>query len=980
MSAQDAANWEKNYPDDLNKNNKVKTGQDYFTIPVVDLKIGQQYSFNFQWVYPNGKVSPWSDGLTLTAASYVSQLTKPTITVTPASLGYTVSYTKQTDKNFDNAIIEEAVSTSNTAPTSGYQEVGVTSSNPITITVGDVLKRWVRLKLTDKIAGNTAYSDPVAVTPVDPVAAALDITPPTSASGITAAWSGNNILITATISVDAKKFIIKLTNGSNDGFFTKFPSTSGTSQSILITQQELYNTFGEYYTSFTGLFVSADSLDNRDSGVSFTVSEKTNVLLGVVPTFTLTGITNGYTATWTLPSGASYAKVYESGTSWGSGNPTESDLVFSGASPAIIKKTVYTLRYVKIRYITDDGFTSSWSAEQSVTPIDAIAADVNAPDAPSTISATAGTDSTGTIGFNGVVNISWAGVSDSTLRGYRIRFRPYRASAPFENYSYVDSPGTATTYRLAGLALGTTYEVGIASYDEFNNTSSSYTALSPNIAVSGTPFVGTNVSTTGYFEAGVSGTDTGTFKFGYGVDTGKRGLVLNPNNYWYIDSAQSALFKIGGASSNYVSWNGTKLFVDGDLGVAGGTTIGGNIAMGASGASIYQGTLNGSGNLTSDGFLLNSAGLVIKKGAVQLRLDTSDGGIYAQYGQIAGWTIDSSKFERGTTGTYTGISSSGTYAIWAGSPVSAGNSSAKFSVTPAGAVTASDITITGGSLTVGASSIAASTGKLISTDAEITGKITANSGSITGNLDIAGTFFIGASASSGDRILINSGGIAAYASGDASPRFQLSKDGTGKIGGWTINATSLSSAGITLNSGSQNISFTNGFQIDNDNFTYNVAGSVQASSTYYGSDTNTDGAVQDSFVSTAPGTAVASSVSIKPSSGYNATTSPALFMSTSGYSTLQAGGSYISLSSTGVVINTNTTGGIALKGFTTARHRMYDSTKEAGAVLQIFSDGRVTAGRAFYRSGASESSITNINHGTWPSVGLIGDVIFSTAD
>ena len=61
----------KDYPDDLNKDKKVKTGQDYFTIPVVDLKIGQQYSFNFQWVYPNGKVSPWSDGLTLTTASYV---------------------------------------------------------------------------------------------------------------------------------------------------------------------------------------------------------------------------------------------------------------------------------------------------------------------------------------------------------------------------------------------------------------------------------------------------------------------------------------------------------------------------------------------------------------------------------------------------------------------------------------------------------------------------------------------------------------------------------------------------------------------------------------------------------------------------------------------------------------------------------------------------------------------------------------------
>jgi hypothetical protein len=985
--SKDAQYDAKNFPSDLNKNNKVKTGQDYFTIPVVDLNIGQTYSFNFQWVYPNGKVSPWSDGYSVTAASYVSKLTKPTITVTPASLGYTVSYTKQTDKNFDNAIIEEAISTSNTAPTTGYQEVGVTSSNPITITVGDVLKRWVRLKLTDKIAGNTAYSDPVSVTPIDPVAASLDSTPPASASSVVAIWSGNNILITATVDADSKKFIIKLTNGVNDGFFTKFPSTSGTSQSILITQSELFNTFGEYYTSFTGLFISADSFDNRDSGASFVVGTKTNPLLNVVPSFTLTGITNGYTATWTLPPGASYAKVYESGTSWGAGDPSESDLVFSGSSPAIIKKTVYTQRFVKIRFVTDDEFTSSWSAQQTVTPIDAIAADVNAPDAPATISATAGTDNTGTVGFNGFVNISWSAVSDSTLRGYRIRFRPYKASAPFENYSYVDSPGTGTTYRLAGLALGTTYEVGIASYDEFNNTSSAYTALSPNIQVAGAPFIGTNVSTTGYFEAGVSGTDTGTFKFGYGVDTGKRGLVLNASNYWYIDSAQSALFKIGGALNNFVSWNGTKLSIDGDLGVAGGTTIGGNISMGASGASIFQGTLNGSGNLTSDGFLLNSGGLVIKKGSVQLRLDTSDGGIYAQYGQIAGWTIDSSKLERGSTGTYTGISSSGTYAIWAGSDVSAGNATANFSVTPAGAVIAKNITITGGSLTVGASSIAASTGKLISTDAEITGKITASTGKIGNiNIDSGGLYISDATpptSSTGNRVVFAGGGIAAYASGSGTPKFQLASDGTAVVGGWTINATSLSASGMTLDSGSQTISFTSGFIIDNDNFTYNVAGSTQESSTYYASDvTNTDGSVQDSFVSSPPGTAIGSSIRIKPSSNFSATTSPALVMSKDGtsYSTLQAGGSYISLSSTGVVINTNTTGGIVLKGFASAYHRMYDATKEAGAVLQIFSDGRVTAGRAFYRSGASENSITNINHSTWPYVGLIGDVIFSTAD
>ena len=995
MAAADEANYSKYYPDDLNKNNQVKTGEDYFTVVVPDLKIGTPYSFQFKWVFLNGTSSKWSNGYPLTTASYTSKLTTPTITVTPASLGYTVSYTSQTDKNFDNAIIEEAVSNSNTAPSSGYQQVGVTSSNPITITVGDILKRWVRIKLTDKIAGNTAYSNVVAVTPVDPVAAALDITPPSPASSISAVWSGNNLSITATVSADAKKFIIRLTNGSTVGFFTEFPSTSGTSQTILITEQRLYNTLGSNFTSFAGLFISADALDNRDTGTAFSVAQKTNPLLGVVPTFDLTAITNGYTATWVLPSGAAYAKVYERATSWGGSSPTGGELVFSGQSPAIVKKTVYTTRYVKIEYLSTDGFTSSFSAEQSVTPIDAIAADVNAPNAPATISATAGTDNTGTVGFNGFVNISWSAVSDSTLRGYRIRFRPYKASAPFENYSYVDSPGTGTSYRLGSLALGTVYEVGIASYDEFNNTSSAYTDLSPNITVSGSPFIGTNVSTTGYFEAGVSGTDTGTFKFGYGVDTGKRGLVLNASNYWYIDSAQSALFKIGGSANNFVSWNGTKLSIDGDIGVAGGTNIGGNISLGASGASIFQGTLT-SGNLTSDGFILNSGGLAIKKGNVQLRLDTSDGGIYAERGLVAGWTIDSSKIERLTSSQYSGISSSGAYSFYAGATASgnsAGDSGAAFWVKPDGTAKATGITITGGSLTVGASSIAASTGKLTSTDADITGKITANSGSITGNLDITGTFYIGATASfPSERILINSGGIAAYAASDASPRFQLSKDGTGKIGGWTINGTSFSSivsgVGMTLDAASQNISFTNGFKIDNDNFIYNIAGSVQASSAYYGSDSNTDGVVGDgsnalntSYVSSAPSTSASvSTISIKPINSYNVATSPALNMSTSGYSTLQAGGSYVSLSSTGVVINTNTTGGIVLKGFTSAYHPMYNSAKEAGAVLQIFSDGRVTAGRAFYKSGASESSITNINHGTWPYVGLIGDVIFSTAD
>ena len=163
-------------------------------------------------------------------------------------------------------------------------------------------------------------------------------------------WSGNNITISATVASDVKKFIIRLTNGSTVGFFTKFPAVAGTSQTILLTEQELYNTLGSYFTSFSGLFVSADALDNRDAGVAFTVAEKANELSAVTLTFTLTSISNGYSVSYSLPAGAAYAKIYASTTS-GFTPSDATNLVYSGASPGIVIDSVYTLKYVKIKYL-----------------------------------------------------------------------------------------------------------------------------------------------------------------------------------------------------------------------------------------------------------------------------------------------------------------------------------------------------------------------------------------------------------------------------------------------------------------------------------------------------------------------------------------------------------------------------------------------------------------------------------------------------
>ena len=785
MSGRDWINWEKYYPDDLNKDNKVKTGQDYFTIPVLDLKIGEEYSFNFRWVYPDKKVSPWSDGLTLTTASYTTALTKPVVTVTPASLGYTVSYTKQTDKNFEHAIIEESVSDSNTAPASGWTEVSVSSTNPTTITVGDILKRWVRVKLIDKILGNTAYSDPVAVTPVDPVAAALDITPPTVASSVSGVWSGNNIIITATVSADAKKFIIRLTNGSTEGFFTKFPTASGTSQTILLTEQELYDTLGSYFTSFNGLFISTDSLDNRDTGVAFTVSEKANELASVTPTFTLVPISNGYSVTYTLPTGAAYAKVYASSISGFTPNDF-TNLVYSGSSPGIIIDSAYTLKYVKIKYFKTDGATSLVSAEQSVTPAD-----------PGMLS-----------------------LIDNEVK----------------------------------------------------------------------------ISTDGSILAGDSAT------------SGGRGIFNKTGIYFYDTD--------GNATSQLMA--------------------------------------NASGG--SPTFITTSA-------------------------KIADWLVYSSKIENtlhaGTT-QYTGLSPSGTYAFWAGSTVSGGNAQANFSVTPAGAVIAKNITISGGSLSVGAPSMAASTGKLTSTDAEITGKITANSGSITGNLGIgaAGTIFIGASADSGDRILINSGGIAAYANGVVDPRFELAKDGTGKIGGWTINATSLYSSGMVIDSSSQTITFKQGYKIDQESTSIAVVGATSSTGSSGAEDDTPDSLYSSS--SAASVSTTASTLAIQSTSGVS--NGGALYLSQSPIAAvLRAGSSSITVTSTGLELNSSTAGAYVFKNLadTGRPHYSYNYTDKP-AMLMIKSDGTLSVGRAIFKSGSTETNI--VTNGTHSHVGRIGDLIFSTAD
>lgn len=403
------------------------------------------------------------------------------------------------------------------------------------------------------------------------------------------------------------------------------------------------------------------------------------------------------------------AQIYESLTGAFSG---EEYLVWNGTgNSATILVSDTNNRWIRV-YTRDQDFHKKGVTFGPFKATDPIVVDVTGPGNVSSVTTSGGLDTIGVVGFNGYADISWPAVTGGGIRGYRIRFRP--VTTPESSYSYADSPGTGTSYRLAGLGAGLVYEIAVATYDEYNNTSSSYVA-GTNVTVGGTPYIASTVDVSGYFRAKANSADADStaFKFGYGIETGKRGLLFNASNYWHIDSSQSALFKVGGSTANYLLWNGTKLTIDGDINAKGGQ-FSGNIFMSTTGASIYSGTIDtATGNLTGNGFALNSTGLKVANGTNSVTLSAATGTITANAGSIAGWNLSGTTLSKNniildsagqiqvgsTAAQSVYLKSSGSFVMWAGNNTPDAN--AKFRVGTDGTLYASGAVFGSGTSVVG---------------------------------------------------------------------------------------------------------------------------------------------------------------------------------------------------------------------------------------------------------------------------------------
>lgn len=635
---------------------------------------------------------------------------------------------------------------------------------------------------------------------------------PDPVTNLVAAWSNEIFTLSFTHdrslgqNANVLQYKIKIVAADlTERVFYYAPKT-GNSQVFSLEYSKIVEAFGIPLYEFSGSVIAVDKDGNESTAVTFPLTTATTSL--PAPSITVAAVSGGYTVSYTTPSSTTYPNYHhinieEVESSAGTDPASGYSVVFSGiANPVVMSRSTGAQRWVRARFYSKLGLPGPYGTAYAVTPTPAVVVDTVAPSAPSSgLSATAGVDNSGTIGFNGYIDLSWTAVSDTTLRGYRIRFRSAGSGSA---YSYVDSPGIGTTYRLGGLSVGATYEIGIASYDEINNVSSSYQSFT-NTAVSGTPFVGTNVNTTGYFSAGTAPND---FQFGYGIDSSnnsgtfsgtKRGIYLTSANYWVIDSSQSAKFKAGGPSSNYIQWDGTTFTIDGNI-VARQGTFNGNVQVSA--GSLYAGSSPSSGSRLA----ISSTGLTAYDAngtaTTNIYSNAGAGGVTftTSAGTIGNWSITSSSITK-TQGSGTlsldssnaKITASGTtagYTVGMAAPTNnqpsdivlyAGSTtpgSAPFRVRADGTVTMTSATITGYQPSGNYINAGGAASDIVSNSTTITG------GNIsTGNIRSTGySYSSGNFSSTGMEINLDNGRVRA-------PQFGIDTSGNAYFKG-TIEVTS----------------------------------------------------------------------------------------------------------------------------------------------------------------------------------------------
>jgi hypothetical protein len=626
-------------PEDLAKKNQQTVKSLYFDVSVPNLLLDTNYAFEFQWLYEDGSKSSWSPGYKLKTAKL------PTL-VAPKFLN--------TDLTYFNGILNitwNGQDANGNAYTKAFDRINIYVKNESEIGspyrfVGS-LKSAGTLKVPVPPQPHSVKLKVVSVEGVESDFSAAQfeipkIIPNTLPTSVNASWTGTNFKVDWNHNPSEEFFSyyrVTLTSGLNSKVYD-VPATPGTSsQFFTLSLSQNRAAFGLPQTSFSGSVKTINIFENEGSPVSFSNTVYANTLPSA--TIIATAISNGYSVSYTTPTDATFDKIeIEEVESSATTAPTTGfTKIFSGSNnPAIVIVPNTNKRWVRARFVDNIGSFAGYGSAVQVEPTSPVVVDNAGPDNVTSVTAVSGIDSSGYLGFNAYADISWSAVTGGGIRGYRIRF----SNDNNTTFSYVDSPGSGTTYRLAGLAIGATYKIAVATYDEYNNTSTSYVA-GPDITVTGTPSVSNYIS-------------GGPFQFGVGVGgvSTNKGLYFDASNYWYINALNSARLKVGGSTSNYLEWDGSTFAIDGNITARQGT-FSGNVSI-ASGGSLYSGALTQQGALSGAGYILNNLGLTFNSASTNgiTTINASNGLLTTSSANIGGWNVDSSTINKtSNSGTIT---------------------------------------------------------------------------------------------------------------------------------------------------------------------------------------------------------------------------------------------------------------------------------------------------------------------------------------
>lgn len=346
----------------------------------------------------------------------------------------------------------------------------------------------------------------------------------------------------------------------------------------------------------------------------------------------------------------------------------EQYIVYVGTANSMsINVSTFAQRWVRV--VTRDRWLDTNISSTTEGPVQILNAD---PDTTFTVanptgpSANASIDVKDLSGFSVVSKISWLQSSDARTAGYAIRWstdNPSLVQNPLWEYASV-SGITTTSFTATGLIPSTTYYYQIAATTPYDVVSWTNAASGTFIAQDATGSAAGALARLKSFIA-IGGVTGDLFKLGTGIAQGinlntiptttptltegtYHGLILNKsttnvgNNFWLTTGQLRA-----GNSTEFMFWNGTNMFLTGNINATGGKFTG-NVQLAippdaTTSGTLYAGASATSGarvRLSSEGIFAYDSSSTSNTTGQTLSISQADGKIDARKGYIGGWTID----------------------------------------------------------------------------------------------------------------------------------------------------------------------------------------------------------------------------------------------------------------------------------------------------------------------------------------------------